>query len=105
MTLQATEEDRANYDKLTFLCKQASEAYLQGNVDNALLYYDESIRVSSQDKGVSVIIRVTRYIQGGKHPARRGDAIPPPTHHKCSPAYSIIEVLLDAKCIWFGNSL
>lgn len=53
MTLQATEEDRANYDKLTFLCKQASEAYLQGNVDNALLYYDESIRVSSQDRGVS----------------------------------------------------
>ena len=56
MTLQATEEDRAHYDKLTLLCKQASEAYLQGNVDNAQLYYEESIRVSSQDKGVSVHI-------------------------------------------------
>ena len=50
---QATEEDRAQYEKLTGLCKQASEAYLQGNVDDALLYYDESVRISSQDKGVS----------------------------------------------------
>ena len=55
-TLQATEEDRAHYDKLYFLCKQASEAYLQGNVDNALLYYDESIRVSSQDNGVRTVM-------------------------------------------------
>ena len=35
------------------LCKQASEAYLHGNIDNALLYYDESVRISSQDSGVN----------------------------------------------------
>ena len=50
---QATEEDRAQYDRLTGLCKQASETYLQGNVDNSLLYFEESIHISSQDKGVS----------------------------------------------------